>query len=70
MLRFQTLDNEGGCIFEVNGSSKEVGTEAAYMMSLIYRCMYRSDPAVAQTFREITLDAINRAYDAIERGDI
>lgn len=70
MLRFETLDNEGKCIFEMKGSAKEIGTEAAYMMSLIYRGMYRSDPKVAKTFREITLDAINRAYDCIERGDI
>ena len=70
MLKFETLDKEGRCIFEMNGNVNEIGTEAAYMMSLIYRDMYRADPAAAKTFREIILDTINRAYDVIERGDL
>lgn len=48
MLKFETLDKEGRCIFEMNGFVKEIGTEAAYMMSLIYKNMYRSDPAAAK----------------------
>lgn len=71
MLRFETLGNDdGNCIFEMKGTGKIIGTEAAYMMTLIYREIYRVDPAAAKKFRRITLYAINGAFDAIERGDL
>ena len=71
MLRFEILDNNiGKCKLEMNGKTTEIATDAAYMMALIYRDIYRADPAVARIFREIVLDSINTAYDVIERGDL
>lgn len=70
MLRFETLDEKGGCVFEMKGKGKIIGIEAAYMMTLIYKGIYKEDPAAAREFRRTVLYAINGAYDAVERGDI
>lgn len=71
MLRFETLEKDSGeCIFEMKGFANEIGPEAAYMMVLIYRCIYKSDPMEARIFRKTVLYAINGAFDAIERGDL
>lgn len=71
MIRFEIQSNDDGkCIFETSGSLIDIETEAAYMIALIYKSVYRSDPAVASKFRELLLHAINGAFDGIERGDV
>ena len=68
MIKYE-VKGEGKCYLEVNGSSTEIGCDAAYMITLIYKDLFNANPARAAVFRKTTMYAINEAMDAIERGE-
>ena len=68
MIKYKT-GRGSKCFLQVRGSSKEIGCDAAYMITLIYKNLFNTNPAAAATFREATMYAINEAMDAIERGE-
>ena len=68
MIKFETT-GAGKCYLEVRGSSTDIGCDAAYMITLIYKDLFNANPACAARFRERTMYAINGAMDAIERGE-
>ena len=68
MIKFETTQ-PGKCYLEVQGSSTDIGCDAAYMITLIYKDLFKEDPACAARFRARTMYVINVAMDAIERGE-
>lgn len=68
MIKYETKGN-GNCYLEVRGPSTKIGCDAAYMITLIYKDLFKASPACAAVFRESTMYAINSAMDAIERGE-
>lgn len=69
MIKYETQNAAGKCRLEVKGSSTDIGCDAAYMIALIYKDMFKSDPVSAAIFRDAIMYAINGAMDAIERGE-
>lgn len=68
MIQYETRD-PGKCYLEVSGTYIEIECDAAYMITLIYNDMFKKDPVTAASFRRRIMYAINRAMDAIERGE-
>lgn len=68
MIKYETKE-PGKCYLEVSGSATDIGCDAAYMITLIYKDLFNADPACAARFRARTMYAINGAMDAIERGE-
>lgn len=68
MIKYETTQ-AGKCCLVVRGSSDVIVCDAAYMIALIYKDLFKADPAAAARFRGATMYAINGAMDAIERGE-
>lgn len=68
MIKYETRE-PGKCYLEVSGSLKDIGCDATYMITLIYKDLFKMDPVIAACFRRHTMYAINGAMDAIERGE-
>lgn len=68
MIKYETTQ-PGKCYLEVHGSSTEIGCDAAYMITLIYKNLFNTDPVAAATFRGAIMYAINEVMNAIERGE-
>ena len=68
MIKYETMQGSK-CFPQTRGSSSEIGCDAAYMIALIYKDLFNTNPADAATFRRATMYAINHTMDAIERGE-
>ena len=69
MIKYE--NNEAGKRYlEVRGSSTDIGCDIAYMIALIYKDLFKRNPAVAASFRRWTMYVINAVMDAIERGEL
>lgn len=68
MIKYE-ITERGKCKLEVGGYTTEIGCDAAYMIALIYKDIFITDPAVAARFRRLIMEALNDTMDAIERGE-
>lgn len=68
MIKYET-NGAGKAYLEIQGSTTDIGCDAAYMLAIIYKDLFKKSPDRASLFRHFTMYAIENTMDAIERGE-